>query len=119
MSKNNRFHKIDNGELPKASVKDEEDLKVFEKKVVEVKKEEKPKEDPKVELQKKVLAGGSVCGICGVNAAESGGLRLKESDKGLFVSCPKHKEDEEPLLIVKEDKEVPSGYVEVQAKDIK
>jgi hypothetical protein len=114
-----RYHKIDNGELPKASTKDEQDLKVFEKKVAEVKKEDKPKEDPKVELTKKVLAGGSVCGICGVNAAESGGLSLKESDKGLFVSCPKHEEDEEPLLFVKEDKDVPSGFVEVQAKDIK
>jgi hypothetical protein len=109
-----KFHKIDNGELPKASTKDEQDLKVFEKKVAEVKKE-----DPKVQLTKKVLAGGSVCGICGVNAAESGGLKVKESAKGLFVSCPKHDKDEEPLLLVKEDKEVPSGYVEIKAKDIK
>ena len=101
-------------EVPKASTKDEEDLKVFEKKVAEVKKE-----DPKVELTKKVLAGGSVCGICGVNSAESGGLSIKESDKGFFVSCPKHEKDEKPITFVKEDKETPSGYIEIQAIDIK
>jgi formate dehydrogenase assembly factor FdhD len=108
-----RFHKIDNGDLPKASSKDEKELKVYE---AEVKKE-----DPKVELQKKVLAGGSVCGICGVNAAESGGLHLKEAEaKDHFVVvCGKHSDEDKPLLFVKEDKEVPSGYVEIQAKDVK
>lgn len=85
-------------------------------KVAEQKEEKQA--DPKVELTQKVLAGGSVCGICGVNAAESGGLKVKESDKGLFVSCPKHDEDEKPLLLVKEDKERPFGYVEIRAKDV-